>query len=231
MPKVVDHDERREALARAVWSVVARAGVEGATVRAVAAEAGWSMGALRYYFATQDGLLTFALEAMLRRVPQRLARHLAAAEKPAAERRAAEKPAADERGAELAQRLLEELLPLDSERLGEVLVWLAFLARARVDAGLAALRLTGWAGERFVCRYAVAAVSGCPPPERPDDPLPTAALEAHAESLHIFVDGLTLQGATFPEQVPPAQQRRLLRERLAELRSDLPGGEETWTRP
>lgn len=28
-------------------------------------------------------------------------------------------------------RLLEELLPLDEERLGEVLVWLAFLARAR----------------------------------------------------------------------------------------------------
>lgn len=72
VPKVVDHDQRREELARAVWAVIARAGVEGATVRAVAAEAGWSMGALRYYFATQDGLLRFALEVMLRRTPERL---------------------------------------------------------------------------------------------------------------------------------------------------------------
>lgn len=53
MPKVVDHERRREDLARAVWAVVARAGVDGATVRAVATEAGWSIGALRYYFATQ----------------------------------------------------------------------------------------------------------------------------------------------------------------------------------
>jgi hypothetical protein len=56
------------------------------------------------------------------------------------------------------------------------------------------------------------------------DRLPGDELEARAESLHTFVDGLTLQGATFAEQMPPARQRRLLRERLAALRSGEPEG-------
>lgn len=203
MPKIVDHAERRAALARAVWTVVARAGVDGATVRAVAAEAGWSMGALRYYFATQDGLLRFALEAMLRRVPERLQVHLDAGEP----------------GIDRAQLLVEELLPLDEERLGEVLVWLAFLGRARVDTSFADLRTSGWVGERFVCRVAVAEVAGCAWPGQLGDPLPDARLEAQAAHLHTFVDGLALQGATFRDRLPPPRQRELLRDRLEAVRA------------
>lgn len=206
MPKIVDHDQRRQELAHAVWAVVARAGVEGATVRAVAAEAGWSMGALRHYFATQDGLLRFALEVMLRRTPERLRAQLVTGRK----------------GLEMAQGLLEELLPLDQERLGEVLVWLAFLGRARVDASLDDLRQAGWQGERYVCRGAVAELAGCPWPTDLVAPLPTEHLEAEAADLHTFVDGLALQGATFREELPPEQVRHLLRRRLETLRSALP---------
>ncbi|MFK3984863.1 TetR/AcrR family transcriptional regulator [Micromonospora sp. NPDC050397] len=205
MPKVVDHDQRREELARSVWAVVARAGVEGATVRAVAAEAGWSMGALRHYFATQDGLLRFALEVMLRRTPERLQARLATGRG----------------GLELAQGLLEELLPLDQERLGEVLVWLAFLGRARVDASLDDLRQTAWRGERYVSRGAVAELAGCPWPADLVAPLPDGRLEAEAAELHTFVDGLALQGATFREELPPQRVRHLLRRRLETLESAL----------
>ncbi|MGW4465213.1 TetR/AcrR family transcriptional regulator [Micromonospora sp. NPDC004704] len=203
MPKVVDHDQRREELARAVWAVVARAGVEGATVRAVAAEAGWSMGALRYYFATQEGLLRFALEVMLRRTPERLRVQLATGQP----------------GLERAQRIIEELLPLDQERLAEGLVWLAFLTRARVDRSFDDLRETGWRGERYICRLAVAEIAGCPWPADLTAPLPGEVLEAGAADLHTFVDGLTLQGATFPEELPPAQVRHLLSRRLETLES------------
>ncbi|WP_329103993.1 TetR family transcriptional regulator C-terminal domain-containing protein [Micromonospora sp. NBC_01699] len=201
MPKVVDHDQRREELARAVWAVIARAGVEGATVRAVAAEAGWSMGALRYYFATQDGLLRFALEVMLRRTPERLRIQLASGQP----------------GLERAQRIIEELLPLDPDRLAEGLVWLAFLTRARVDRSFDDLRETGWRGERYVCRLAVAEIAGCPWPVELNDTLPGEELEAAAADLHTFVDGLTLQGATFPEELPPERLRGLLRRRLEVL--------------
>jgi AcrR family transcriptional regulator len=41
--------------------VIRRDGVAAASVRAVAREAGTSMGALRHWFATQDELLHFAM--------------------------------------------------------------------------------------------------------------------------------------------------------------------------
>ncbi len=55
MPKIVDHDARREEIAQALWRVVRRDGIRAASVRTVAAEAGWSAGAVRYYFPDQDG--------------------------------------------------------------------------------------------------------------------------------------------------------------------------------
>lgn len=210
----MDHDQRREELARAVWAVVARAGVEGATVRAVAAQAGWSMGALRYYFATQEGLLRFALEVMLRRAPERLRLRLASGL----------------HGIEQAQLILEELLPIDEERHAEALVWLAFLGRARVDPSIDDLRRSGWYGERYVCRLAVAELVGSPAPVDLMQRLSGEELEAEAESLHTFVDGLTLQGATFREQMPPDDLRRLLRHRLTAALSTLKGTQ-PWRRP
>jgi AcrR family transcriptional regulator len=57
MPKLVDHEQRRRELGEAVWRVIRRDGVEAASVRKVAQEAGWSAGALRHYFSTQSELL------------------------------------------------------------------------------------------------------------------------------------------------------------------------------
>ncbi|MET8762334.1 TetR/AcrR family transcriptional regulator, partial [Lentzea sp. NPDC004782] len=72
MPKVVDHEERRRELAEAVWRIVRRDGIDHASVRAVAAESGWSSGSLRRYFPTQDSLLGFAMELTYRRFIARL---------------------------------------------------------------------------------------------------------------------------------------------------------------
>lgn len=54
-------------LAEALWRVVRRDGVAAATVRSIAAEAGWSPGALRHYFSTQAELLAFAMEHVIAR--------------------------------------------------------------------------------------------------------------------------------------------------------------------
>ena len=48
MPKIVDHDARRAAIAEALWRVAERDGVEGVTMRAVAREAGWSTGVVTH---------------------------------------------------------------------------------------------------------------------------------------------------------------------------------------
>ncbi|HEY5429558.1 MAG TPA: TetR family transcriptional regulator C-terminal domain-containing protein [Solirubrobacteraceae bacterium] len=71
MPKDVDHDERREKLAESVWRVVARDGIEGATVRGIARETGWSPGSLAHYFADKDDILESALRIAYERIAAR----------------------------------------------------------------------------------------------------------------------------------------------------------------
>jgi AcrR family transcriptional regulator len=96
MPKVVDHEQRRRELAQAVWRVIRRHGVERASVRVVAEEAGWSPGALRHYFATQSELLAFAMGLVVERIEGRIA---------------ALDHASDPRAA--VEQVLHQLLPLD----------------------------------------------------------------------------------------------------------------------
>ena len=67
MPKVVDHEVRRAEIAEALWRVVAREGIEAATIRAVAAEAGWSRGIVEHYFDSKDALVLYACELALER--------------------------------------------------------------------------------------------------------------------------------------------------------------------
>ena len=119
MPKVVDHEQRRRELGHAVWRVIRRDGVDGASVRTVAEEAGWSPGALRHYFSTQSELLAFAMRLVVERIENRVAALDSAAEP-----------------REQVEQVLQELLPLDDERRAENEVWLAFTARALIDPDL-----------------------------------------------------------------------------------------------
>lgn len=57
MPKIVDHDIQRAKFAKAAMSLIARHGLDGVTMRAVAAEAGLSYGSLFHYFSSKDELL------------------------------------------------------------------------------------------------------------------------------------------------------------------------------
>src|ERR671917_185192 len=99
MPKQVDHARRREELAAALWRLVMREGIEAASVRGVAAEAGWSTGSLRHYLRTHEELLAFAMELVIERVGRRIAALGWGADAPG---------------------LLHEVLPLDDERRAEM---------------------------------------------------------------------------------------------------------------
>jgi AcrR family transcriptional regulator len=134
VPKVVDHEERRAELAGAVWQLVMREGIDAASVRRVAAQAGWSAGSLRHYFETRSELLRFAMELVVQRVSERVQ-----ALGPDAEPRA----------------LLHQVLPLDDERRAEMQVWLAFTMQALVDPDLGELRDAAHAALRDLCARAV----------------------------------------------------------------------------
>jgi AcrR family transcriptional regulator len=182
MPKLVDHEQRRAELAEAVWTVIRRDGLERASVRNVAQEAGLSMGSLRHYFATQSELLCFAMQLVGDRARARIA---------------ALEPAADARRA--AEQLLRELVPLDDERRAEAEVWLAFTARALVDPQQRAIYQDIHDQLNGACTSAVTAlVDAGLTAERLD-----VALEA--SRLHALLDGLALHAVMRPTRVSPSR--------------------------
>jgi AcrR family transcriptional regulator len=113
-PAPVDHDVRRGRLTEALLAVVGEAGLEGASIRAVAARAGVSIGTVQHYFATKDELLLHAY----RQVGEDLGAR--------AEARAS--AAGSVKGA--IREVMLELLPLDARRLAAIRISIAFAARA-----------------------------------------------------------------------------------------------------
>lgn len=122
MPKIVDVDQRRAELADATARVIARAGIDGASMRCVAAEAGWTTGTLSHYFANKRELLAFTLETSLDRLSARAASRVDLA--PADELRA----------------LLVDALPITDESRLHWVVTLAFAAQAATDDELASIQ-------------------------------------------------------------------------------------------
>lgn len=195
MPREVDHDARRRDLAEALWRVVRRDGIHAVSVRTVAAEAGTSPSALRHYFASQDELLGFALTAMVDRVRDRLVPVLP-----------------DLHGRAGAERILEEMMPMDEGRRDEYAVYLAFIGRAQADPRLRAIRDDAEAVERRVIRGAVQLLADAGELAAGRD------AEAETDRLYPLVDGLALQGALFPAAYPPEHLRAVLAAHLDELR-------------
>lgn len=62
MPKIIDSDERKKAIAQAVWSILSQQGISKVTIRNVAAQAGISTGSLSRSFANRMELVHYALE-------------------------------------------------------------------------------------------------------------------------------------------------------------------------
>lgn len=186
---MVDPDRRRRDVVAAVWRVVRRDGLDRASVRNVAREAGLSTGSLRHYFATQPELLAFTLRTIIERI----------------ERRIAAAPGADGDPRERAARVLAELLPMDAERAAENHVWLAFTARALVDPALRTLCEEAHAAMRSGCRAIAASLA------------PDGDVELEADRLHALVDGLAVHAALHPRAATPERMRAAVAAHLDEL--------------
>lgn len=74
MPKLIEYAKRKEMIAEAAWKVILEQGMEGASVRNIAKEAGISLGSLRYYFASQNDLLGFARDLIYQKTAERMTR-------------------------------------------------------------------------------------------------------------------------------------------------------------
>ena len=122
MPKIVDHDERRLELVDATWRIIARLGIESATMREIATEAGFANGALKPYFPTKDTLLTFAFGHVFNRTNERIA-----------------EVTAGKSGIAALRAFCVEVLPLDEERINEARIVIPFWQKAINDPEKAAI--------------------------------------------------------------------------------------------
>ncbi len=124
MPRRSDHARRRAEITAAAWRVIRRAGIDGATTRAIAAEAGCSLSVLAHFFGAKEDLLVAAQTAMYDRIVERAL------------------DAVGERGGlDALAGALDSALPLDEERAFDAAVNVAFAAAALSDPALAAARI------------------------------------------------------------------------------------------
>lgn len=118
MPKVVDHDARRQQVAEAMWEVVHHHGLEGASIRRVAEQAGMSIGLVQHYFSSKDEMEQFAFEQMIAAAQERMRERVEAMSAPPTTRTV------------LRMILIDLTIPADERRLAEYQVVLSFSLRA-----------------------------------------------------------------------------------------------------
>ena len=194
VPRLIDHDERREAFAEATWRVILRDGVGKVSVRTVAAEAGHSAGSLRHVFASQSELLVFALQLVVDRAGERVD-----------ELREVPDPL------ERVQAVAAQLLPLDAQRRAEMEVYLALFTAANADADLRPARDAAHHSVLAGCRWMI-------------EQLDTGGLlagdadrELEARRLHAVIDGLAAHLIYEPADADPEWARQVLVRHLRAL--------------
>ncbi|MBP0450479.1 MULTISPECIES: TetR/AcrR family transcriptional regulator [unclassified Kitasatospora] len=79
---LVDHEERRRQIAEALLRIADTQGLQSASMRAVAAEAGVSLRLVQYYFTTKEGLLLDALARLGTQLQARMEQWISAAGSP-----------------------------------------------------------------------------------------------------------------------------------------------------
>ncbi len=196
MPKIVDWDERRDEILSATWRVIARDGITGATIRAIAREANCSRGILGHYFDDKADILGSALVHSHQRVGARMAR-----------------ASAGLTGLAALRVVMLEALPLDDRRDLEAQIEISFWGRALGNARLRDLQHSEFdmLCARLRKHLAEAAqqdelATGCDP-------------ELATHQLVVLIDGLSAQRVLYPDRVTPQRQVEMLDHLLRSFRS------------
>ena len=114
-----DHHARRAQVVAVALRLIAKAGLDGVTVRDVASAAGCSTAIVSHYFRNKKELLDLTYRSTIDRSNERWEAALAT-------------------GDGDLRLYVAEIMPLDEERLIEWKIWLAFWARAATDEAIAA---------------------------------------------------------------------------------------------
>ncbi|GAA5075819.1 AcrR family transcriptional regulator [Thermocatellispora tengchongensis] len=194
MPKMVDHEERREEVVAAACRVILREGIEAATTRAIAREAGYSNGVLTHYFADKDEILLSALRSSHRRIVARLRGKLAG-----------------RTGYAALRELLLDNLPLDDERARETGLEVGFWSRSLTSTALLEVQREEAAELRYLVRSLLGAAAEAGEITTGED------LDDVAERLLALVDGLSVRRLLYPDVLGAERLERLLTAELDRL--------------
>ncbi|MEV4391380.1 TetR/AcrR family transcriptional regulator [Nonomuraea sp. NPDC049607] len=194
MPKIVDHDERRAEVLSAARRVIVRDGIDAATTRAIAKEAGYSNGVLAHYFADKDEILLSALRQSHQRIRARLTRKVEGVT-----------------GLAALRELLLDNLPLDAERTEESRLEVSFWSRSLASERLAEVQTA----EADELRAAVRELLG--QARAAGELRADGSLDDLAEHLLALVDGLSLHLLLYPGRLTRVDLERLMLQALDRL--------------
>jgi AcrR family transcriptional regulator len=194
MPKKVNADERRVDLLVAVWNVIARDGLDKATVRTLARETGKSAGTLAHYFTDKDDVLVSALQLSHERIAARWEEKLSGLT-----------------GLKALRELVLDNLPLDDDRDLETRLALNYWVRAVTQKSLASSQ---WRkGPKLIDRLNTLVREAQQLAEIRDD----ESAENIAERLHALIDGFSLHALLYPERLSRERIEVLMEVALKEL--------------
>jgi TetR/AcrR family transcriptional regulator, transcriptional repressor of bet genes len=185
MPKIVDHDQRRDEIALVACRVVAEHGFGRATVVRIAREAGYTTGMVAHYFDSKQDIIIAALRLILRRIEERLGR-----------------PATD------LLALLTESLPVDAHRYTECAFWTAFWGQVSADKRLK--RINAWVHREYMRLFERCLARGWPEWRT----WPAATRDRVLRSVVTFINGITASAVASRADWPPERQIEQLRLQL-----------------
>lgn len=194
MPKIVDHEKQRQAVAEAALRVIRRSGLDYATVRNIAEEAGLSVGSMRHYFSTQAELFAFCMNLFVKRVEERIA-------------------GMPFNGPVLQDlvKLLLQFMPLDEDRKTEMEVWLSFNAK-----GLSYPELKTLSNEMHDGLFQASVFTVKTLVEH-GLALPGLDAELEAEKLYAIMDGLSIHHVLHPGRMTNERLEEIIRLHLHSL--------------
>jgi len=197
MPKIVDHDAQRLRFAEAAMRLIARQGLEGVTMRAVALEAGLSYGSLFHYFSCKDELLMHAVRhstsMQTQRVNEYSSRHS---------------------GLKALEHLLCDDAIINESSRDAWMVWMTFLYKAALQASFADVHaelINGWLA-RIAGLLSDARKSG----EIRED----LDIDFEATAVWAYSAGIGQMGLLDSRILPPGKQKKLICAYLDKLRRD-----------
>jgi AcrR family transcriptional regulator len=190
MPKIVDHDQRRDQIALVACRVVAENGFDQATIVRIAREAGYTTGMVAHYFDTKQDIIIAALRLILRRIEERLTR-----------------PSGSGDGDSPADllTLLSEALPVDEQRYIECAFWTAFWGQVSADRRLK--RINAWVHREYMRLFERCLAEGWSIWPR----LTAATREQVLRSVVTFINGVTASAVASQSDWPAAKQIEQLR--------------------